>query len=82
MANQEIDLSLIEKHFRLNWSGPKEHIKPILVKQLRTTISAPRLIDIIGKERADYLFKKMLKMKEQKRTFKVQNKGVLTVYCK
>lgn len=82
MENQNIDTSLIEKHFRLNWCGPKEKVKPILVKQLRTTISAPRLIDIIGTERANYLFAKMLKMKEQKRTFKVQNKGTLTVYCK
>lgn len=76
------DLTLIEKNFRLNWSANTEKVKPRLTKALRTTISAPRLIDIIGEHRAEFIFKSMLKMKGDKKVFSVQDKGKLTVYVK
>lgn len=75
-------LSYIEKNFRLNWEGKRERIKPRLTKALRTTISAPRLIEIIGEHRAAFLFQSMCKMKGDKKTFSVQDKGKLTVYVK
>jgi hypothetical protein len=75
-------LSYIEKNFRLNWEGKRERIKPRLTKPLRTTISAPRLIEIIGESRANFLFNSMCKMKGDKKTFSVQDKGKLTVYVK
>lgn len=80
--NVAVELSYIEKNFRLNWSGKREKIKPILTKAIRTTISGPRLIEIIGEQRAVFIFKKIAKMKCEKKRFSVQDKGVLTVYVK
>lgn len=79
MDNKEL-LIFIEKNFRLNWAGRGERVKPILTKRLRTTVSPPRLIDIIGEKRAYFLFDKMVKMKGDKKRFRVQDKGVLNVY--
>lgn len=76
------DLTFIEKNFRLNWEGKKEKVKPRLAKALRTTISPQRLISIIGEHRAAFLFESMCKMKGDKKTFSVQDKGKLTVYVK
>lgn len=76
-----VDLAFIEKNFRLNWSGKREKIKPYLSKPIRTTVSGPRLIEIIGLNHANYLFGKMIEMKDQKKTFSVRDKGKLTVYC-
>lgn len=76
------DLTFIEKNFRLNWEGKKEKVKPRLTKALRTTISPSRLIAIIGEHRAEFLFESMCKMKGDKKTFSVQDKGKLTVYVK
>jgi len=76
------NLTYIEKNFRLNWEGKREKVKPRLTKPLRTTISAPRLIEIIGEHRAEFIFNSMRKMKGDKKTYKVQDKGRLTVYVK
>lgn len=78
----EFDQHYFSCNFRLAWQPVREKVKPFLLKRQRQLITLDKLYEIVGKKRADFIVKKCLQLKLDKKRFKVQNKGILDVYCK
>jgi hypothetical protein len=78
----EFDRQFFNKNFSLTFAPAKEKIKPILVKKKASLITIDRLYQIAGVKKADFLIKSILKMKCDKKQYKVSGKGILYVAVK
>ena len=81
IGDQEIDEAWLNKNFAVQFTPIREKVKPILLTNRRQTISFSKLHELIGKQRSEFIIKKCLVMKEQKKTFNVQNRGRVSVFC-
>lgn len=72
------------RDFQFVFNPIPEKVKPKLrtKNKQRFSVSFYDLPNYIGEERTNFIAERIVKMKVDKRRFKIQNKGWVDVYCK